>query len=436
MKLTLYINNKNKYLKFNNPNISMYLCGPTVYNDIHIGNARPIIIFDVLNKLLKILNYKVNFLHNITDIDDKIIIKANEENKSEMELSNFYFLEYIKVLKKLNIRMDFKIEKVTDNINSIIDYIGLIYKNGFSYEVFGDVYFDTSKVKKYGSLSGRIEKNSYQNSRIEKNDLKNNKNDFVLWKKTTSGLYWSSPWSNGRPGWHTECSCLISKYLGKQIDIHGGGIDLKFPHHENENAQNIAVNNISLSKVWLHIGHLNLNNEKMSKSKNNFYLVKDILNLYSSNAIRWFFYKTSYSNPLDFSWELLEQSKNEIEKILYNLNIIKSYLIIKNKFLLVKKIDFAFLSSICDNLNFPNQLTKILKEVNSLNSMLNRFATSKMNKSYFNIIHCLNILGIEIINVHTKKNVELLLEWNKQKNRNNFAISDKLRKRLLAKKLL
>lgn len=436
MKLTLYINNDNKHLTFNNSNISMYLCGPTVYNDIHIGNARPIIIFDVLNKLLKALNYKVNFLHNITDIDDKIIAKAIAENKSEMDLSNFYYLEYLKILKKLNIKTNFRIEKVTDNIYSIIDYIESIYKNGFAYDVSGDVYFDTSKIKDYGFLSGRITQNNFENSRVDKNYFKKNQNDFVLWKKTTIGLYWSSSWSNGRPGWHTECSCLIDKYLGKQIDIHGGGIDLKFPHHENENAQNIAVNDIPISKVWLHIGHLNLNNEKMSKSENNFYLVKDVLNLHTSNTIRWFFYQTSYSNPLNFSWDLLDKSKNEVEKILYNLNIIKSHLIIKNKLDTINNVDYKFLFPMYNNLNFPNQLSKILNELNNLNSMLNKNVNSKMNKSYFNIIYCLNILGIKIVNIHTKKNIELLLEWNKQKNRNNFMVSDKLRKRLLIKKLL
>lgn len=414
----------------------MYLCGPTVYNDIHIGNARPIIIFDVLNKLLKALNYKVNFLHNITDIDDKIIAKANEKNESESTISNFYYLEYMKILKRLNIATNFKIKKVTDNIYSIIDYIELIYKNGFAYDVSGDVYFDTSKVKDYGLLSGRDNQTSQNNSRIDKNDFKKNQNDFVLWKKTTNGLYWSSTWSNGRPGWHTECSCLINKYLGKQIDIHGGGIDLKFPHHENENAQNIAVNHIPICKVWLHIGHLNVNNEKMSKSENNFHLVKDVLSLYSSNAIRWFFYQTSYSNPLDFSWEILEKSKNEIEKILYNLNIIKSHLIIKNKYRIINNVNFLLLAPLCNNLNFPNQISMILKEINNLNSALNKNLNSKSNKSYFNIIYCLNLLGIKIVNIHTKKNIELLLEWNKQKNRNNYIVSDKLRKRLFTKKLL
>ncbi|MEG2801975.1 MAG: cysteine--tRNA ligase [Malacoplasma sp.] len=438
MKLILYKNNPSNSITFNNKNISIYLCGPTVYNHIHIGNARPIIIFDVLNRLLRSLGYNVNFLHNITDIDDKIIIKSNEENISESELSNFYYLEYIKILNNLNIALNLiRIEKVTTNIDSIIEYVDIIYRKNFAYEISGDIYFDTSKIVDYGLLSGRSESDSLaENSRLKNNQLKKNLSDFVLWKKTNVGLNWKSPWSNGRPGWHTECSCLINKYLGKQIDIHGGGIDLKFPHHENENAQNIAINDMPLSKVWMHIGHLNSNDEKMSKSLNNFYLVKDLLDKYDSNTIRWFFYQTSYSNPLNFSLVLLDKAKSEIEKVLYSLNVVKSYLILEKKFKTIKKVDVSFLSSLCDNFNFPNQISFILKTINALNSMLHKNIDSQTNKLYFNTIECLRILGIEIKNIHTKKNIEILLEWNKQKNNSNFEISDKLRKRLLDKKLL
>lgn len=432
------INNINKEpITFNSKQITMYLCGPTVYNHVHIGNIRPIITFDVLNRLLLTLGYKVNFVHNITDIDDKIIKQAILEKKLETEISNFYYHQYLQILKQLNV--DFKkihIYKVTDNIDSIINYIDEIVKKDFAYESNGDIYFSIQKITNYGHLSNKTLDELLIGARVQVNSEKKNENDFVLWKKTKEGITWKSSWSNGRPGWHTECSCLINKYIGKQVDIHGGGIDLKFPHHENENAQNIAINNKELAKSWLHVGHLTIMEEKMSKSLNNFILAKDLLQQNDANSIRWFFYKTVYSNPINYSSELIKDASNEINSIINNLNVFKSYLYINKSFKLNNKKYYDCLSNLIDNLNFPNHISLILQLLKEANLLLRNKQWKELNVLYNKIFFSLSILGIEMKNIHTKKNIELLLEWNKEKNKNNFKLSDKLREKLLIKKLI
>ncbi|WPL39568.1 cysteine--tRNA ligase [Malacoplasma iowae] len=437
MKLYNAIKKEYVNLEIINNNISIYLCGPTVYNHVHVGNIRPIITFDVLHRLLKQKNINVNFVHNITDIDDKIIKQAAKEKVSELGLSNYYYEKYLEILKKLNIDLTIKMPKVSDHINGIINYIEQIQQKGFAYQVDGDVYFKTLNIPNYGSLSNKKTDELEVGSRVADNNKKLSPFDFVLWKQTNEDINWDTMFSKGRPGWHTECSYLISQYIGKQVDIHGGGVDLKFPHHENENAQNIAINDCELAKHWIHVGHLNIDNNKMSKSLNNFILAKDILSKYSSNDIRWFFYQTNYANPINFTNQAIDSAKQSIENILYSLNIFKSYLILENKFNMINNIDKDNLfSSLLNDLNFPNAVSDINKIVKEANTLLRQKEYDQLNIKVNELILYLDVMGITYRDDHSEENIELLKKWNEYKNNKDFEKSDLLRKELIYKKLI
>lgn len=439
MKIYDFVSKTDKEVSLDKKNIKMYVCGPTVYNHVHIGNLRPIITFDVLNRLFLELGYTVAFIHNITDIDDKIVNKAKEENTDELKLSSYYESQYFDILKTINIHTsNMKFPRVSDHIKDIENYVEQILNNKFAYLVDGDVYFDTNKSNQYGKISNKKLDELLVGDKSEDNLKKINPQDFTLWKETTIGLNWNLKFSIGRPGWHTECSCLINKYLGDQIDIHGGGIDLKFPHHENENIQNIAVNNKDLARIWMHVGHLNINNQKMSKSLSNFILAKDLLSEYSANTVRWFFYQTSYSNPLNFTTENLINSKNQLENILYNLNIFKSNLTIEQKYN-NKNLEFdkSCLTELINNFNLPNIVSFIEEKIKYGSTLLRNKKFDELNKLHFDISYLLtNILGIIYPDLFDKKAIELLNKWNKLKQEKNFSESDKYRKLLMEKKLL
>lgn len=436
MKLYEHISKTFIELNKNKP-IKLYVCGPTVYNHVHIGNIRPIICFDVFVRALKALDFEVIFLHNITDIDDKIIQKAKQENKNELELARFYEQKYIEILSKLNIELkNITFARVSDNILEIEKFIEKIVNNNFGYVSNGDVYFDLSKIINYGIVSNNNELKATETSLS--NDNKKNVNDFALWKKTNEGINWKTKFSDGRPGWHTECACLIHKYFGDQCDIHGGGIDLRFPHHENENAQNIAVSNKNIAKIWMHIGHVNVNDVKMSKSLNNFILAKDILEKFDANSVRWFFYNTNFTNPLNYS----EQKILEIKKYLFdlerNLNVIKSYLIISNNLNSNQDLNKdELLIHLINNFNLPNTITLIDEKLKLANSYLKNNQFNLLNTLYNQIDYLLKeILGIKFKNIHSQKNIDLLLEWNKLKNDKKFFEADEIRKELVKNNLI
>ncbi|MDE7087970.1 MAG: cysteine--tRNA ligase, partial [Malacoplasma sp.] len=380
-----YISQQNVEVSSTNKTVKMYVCGPTVYNHVHIGNLRPIITFDVLNRLLIELGYKVIFIHNITDIDDKIINKALQEQKTEFEIAEFYEKKYLEILDVLNIhKQNMLFPKVSTHIKDIENYIKKIMENNFAYFKNGDVYFNTLKSNQYGTISNKKIDDLLIGEKSQLNSNKNNSQDFVLWKKTDIGLNWETEFSQGRPGWHTECACLINKYLGVQTDIHGGGVDLKFPHHENENIQNIAVVGKPLARIWMHVGHLNINNEKMSKSLQNFILAKDLLKTESANTIRWFFYQTNFSNPLNFTTENLNNSKNELESIIYSLNVFKSYLIIENKFKDLLNFKKEYIFELENSFNFPNQISFILQKIKNGHTLLKQKKYEELNELLFN----------------------------------------------------
>lgn len=434
--MKLYDSYSKKNIEINEKVINIYNCGPTVYNDIHIGNARPLIVFDVLFRYLKTQNIEVNFVHNLTDIDDKIVNKAIENKTTEMEVSEKYIKAYKNIRKELN-TLELITPKVTSNIDGIIEYIKKLIDKGFAYNIDGNIYFNISLISDYGKLSNKKIDELENGERVEINDKKRNPQDFVLWKKTKLGIQWNTEWSMGRPGWHTECSYLIEKYFSSNLTIHGGGIDLKFPHHENENAQNIALHNHQLAKVWMHIGHVNIKNTKMSKSLNNFILVKDILEKFSYHVIRWFFYKTNYTNPLNYTNDIILECKNEIDKICYNLNQSKTHLFINESFLENKNIYCEdFLSKLEDDLNIVNSVSIIQKDLKKLNTMLREGKFIELNLIYFKILNSLNILGIEFKNLHNEEIFELINQYKIYSKENNYEQRDLIRKKLIEKSVL
>jgi len=296
--------------------VRMYACGPTVYNFIHVGNARPIIMFDVLRRYFEYRGYEVKFVQNFTDVDDKIIRRANEEGITSAEVAEKYIGEYFTDARGLGVREATVHPKATENIAEIIGIVETLIEKGYAYEASGDVYYRTSKFDGYGKLSHQPMEDLQAGARIEVGDIKENPMDFALWKAAKPGEpYWESPWGNGRPGWHIECSAMSNRYLGKTIDIHCGGQDLQFPHHENEIAQSEAANGCPFVNYWLHNGFISIDNRKMSKSLGNFFTVREAAEAYGYDTIRMFMLMSHYRSPLNYSGEILLQAKSALERL-------------------------------------------------------------------------------------------------------------------------
>ncbi len=307
---------KEEFVPVDENEVKIYACGPTVYNFIHIGNARPLCVFDVLRRYLEYRGYNVKFVQNFTDIDDKIINRANEEGITFEEVSKKYIEEFWTDAHGLNFKDATIHPKATENIDEIIDIIKSLENKGYAYAVNGDVYFRTLKFKEYGKLSHQPIEDLVSGARIAVGDIKENPLDFALWKGAKEGEpYWESPWGKGRPGWHIECSAMNRKYLGKTIDIHCGGQDLIFPHHENEIAQSECANGCSFSKYWMHNGYINVDNVKMSKSLGNFKTVREIANAYGYEVIRYFLISAHYRTPINYNLEIVEQCKASLERL-------------------------------------------------------------------------------------------------------------------------
>ena len=307
---------KEEFVPLEEGKVKMYACGPTVYNYIHVGNARPIIMFDVLRRYLEYRGYDVTFVQNFTDVDDKIIKRANEEGLTSHEVAEKYISEYFTDAKGLGVREANIHPKATENIQGIIDIIEKLVENGYAYEVNGDVYYRTTKFKDYGKLSHQPLEELMAGARIDVADIKENPMDFALWKAAKPGEpYWESPWGHGRPGWHIECSAMSMCYLGKTIDIHCGGQDLTFPHHENEIAQSEAANGCEFVKYWVHNGFISIDNKKMSKSLGNFFTVREAAEAYGYSTIRMFMLMSHYRSPLNYSGEILIQAQNALERL-------------------------------------------------------------------------------------------------------------------------
>ena len=429
-----------KFINIDQDKVSIYNCGPTVYNDVHIGNVRPLITFDVLYRYLKYTRRDVVYVHNITDIDDKIINRSIELKRSEAEISEHYYQEYLKIVDQLNVlRMDV-LPKVSDNILGIINYIEQLVNSKHAYVIDGDVYFDIKSIKNYGCVSHQKIDKLLDGVRKENNENKKYPLDFALWKQTEVGLAWKSPWNEyGRPGWHTECVYLINKYIGKQTVIHGGGVDLKFPHHENENVQNVALNNIGLAKCWMHVGHVNIDGKKMSKSLNNFILAKDILAKYDANTIRWFFFQTQYASPLNFSYDGLEVSKNEVLKIFKAMNNALITLYSNNIKFKFERISLPepFTIAVNNDLDFPNMITVIWSFVKDLPNLIKTKNLGDLLENVNKLINMFIILGLEYKNpLESNDSRELINNWIKALNNKDYQQADLLRSELTKKNII
>ena len=307
---------KEEFVPVEEGKVKIYSCGPTVYNYIHVGNARPMILFDVLRRYLEYRGYQVTFVQNFTDVDDKIINRANEEGTTSQAISEKYIEEYFKDAHGLGVRDATIHPKATENIAQIINLVQTLIDKGYAYAVNGDVYYRTKKFADYGKLSHQPIEDLQAGARIDVNDVKEDPLDFALWKAAKPGEpYWDSPWGQGRPGWHIECSAMSNRYLGKTIDIHCGGEDLQFPHHENEIAQSEAANGCEFVHYWMHNGFLNIDNRKMSKSLGNFFTVREAAEAYGYETIRLFMLSAHYRSPLNYSADILHQAQNSLDRL-------------------------------------------------------------------------------------------------------------------------
>lgn len=437
-------NKKEEFVPIKEGEVSIYVCGPTVYNHAHIGNTRPMIVFDVLRRTFEYLGYKVTFVSNFTDVDDKIIKVAKEEGMSEKELTDKYIKAYEDVRRGLNLLFPTYAPRVTETMQPIIDFIQDLVDQGYAYEVDGDVYFRVTKIKEYGMLSGiKIEDLiAGASERVDETDKKESSTDFALWKKTNEGIQFDSPWSKGRPGWHTECVVMINDIFdGGHIDIHGGGQDLKFPHHENEIAQSMACHHHPIANVWMHNQMININNEKMSKSLGNVLWAKDLLAELGCNVYKWLMLSTHYRNPLNFTDEVLTNVKKEVEKV---ENIIKQaslYLQVNqcmNDEYCKDSVD-EMVNALSDDLNTSLALTQILGQVKVLNQAMRTREkdNATISMGYQTLLRMLDVMGF----VHDEKqlseeDIALYHEWMNEKNAKNFEKADVLRAQLQEKGII
>ena len=355
--------------------LRIYACGPTVYNYIHIGNARPLCVFDVLRRYLEWRGYNVNFVQNFTDIDDKLIKKANEEGITVKQVAERYIEEFWTDANGLNVRKATVHPKATENIDAIQDIITSLIEKGFAYESKGDVYFRAKKFDEYGKLSHQPLDDLEAGARIDVTEIKEDPMDFCLWKSAKPGEpYWDSPWGQGRPGWHIECSAMAGRFLGKTIDIHCGGQDLIFPHHENEIAQSECANGCDFARYWMHNGYINVDNRKMSKSLNNFFTVREVANVYGYEPIRYLMISSHYRSPINYSTDILEQGKNALERLYTCRDNLEFAL--KNaaeggeapEFL--KKYTQDFITAMDDDFNTADAIGVLFSMVREINTMI------------------------------------------------------------------
>ena len=464
MKLYNTMTNKIEEFKTIEENkVKMYVCGPTVYNYIHLGNARPIVVFDTLARYFKYKGMEVDYVQNFTDVDDKIINKSIEEGISASEVSEKYIKCFFEDINRLNILESVKRPKVTENMEEIIEIIQKLIDNGFAYEKDGDVYFEVKKYKDYGKLSNQKIEELELGARIDVSEIKKNPMDFALWKKKKKEgePFWESPWGQGRPGWHIECSAMAKKYLGDTFDIHGGGQDLVFPHHENEIAQSKCAYHGNFANYWLHNGFIQINGDKMSKSLGNFFLLREILEKFSGNVVRLFILSTHYRKPINFSFENMADTKKALQNIVKSMNkfedIVEKY---KNeKTVEIKNLDFSqkidefdkkFEDAMDEDMNTPQALATIFDQIRETNKFIsvNKDELSKIyseiEKSYESLKRKIgNVFGIEIEMENsakeedgenmelTKKLIELLIKLRSEaRSEKNFKLSDEIRDEL------
>lgn len=434
----------------NDPNeVKIYACGPTVYNYIHIGNARPLCVFDVLRRYLEYRGYNVKFVQNFTDVDDKIIKRANEEGITFEEVSKKYIDEFWTDANGLNFKKATVHPKATENIDEIINIINTLEEKGFAYPVDGDVYFRTLKFKDYGKLSHQPIEDLQSGARIAIGEKKENPLDFALWKAAKEGEpYWESPWGKGRPGWHIECSAMNKRFLGDTIDIHCGGQDLIFPHHENEIAQSECANGCAFSKYWMHNGYINVDNVKMSKSLGNFKTVREIANVYGYEVIRYFLISSHYRSPINYSLEIIEQCKSALER-LYTCResldfALKNANDIPDDTELIDKLNShreQFIKAMDDDLNTADGVAAVFDLVKDINtSILDKDVSKNVCETAAKVFDELcDVLGL----LYNRKSndvdadIEALIEKRQEARANkDWATADAIRDELKAKGII
>ncbi len=430
-------NEVEEFIPVNEGKINMYICGPTVNKRTHLGHLYPAIFFDTVYRYFKYIGFDVSYASNFTDVDDKIISASLEENISEKEVAERYEKLYLQDLKNINcLPINYR-PKVTEYIPDIIEFINKLIEKGFAYKNGDDIYLNVKKITKYGILSHQKTEELDYGNRIEVDKRKENPYDFVLWKKTKDGIKWAAPFGEGRPGWHTECVVMINKIFGNKIDIHGGGIDLKFPHHENEIAQSLALYDNTLANYWMHNGHLLIDGIKMSKSLGNVIILDDLLKKYNSNTIRLAILKNNYKLPLVLNDALFEDAKTIDDKI---LNVLKIFNLFKanNKIDLEIKTEKSQIKEIMDNdFNTSNLITYLLETVKKLNMNLRNKEIKDAVKSYNILNDIIYILGLKYdLPSINQEDLELYNKWNRYREDKKFEESDKLREELTKKNII
>lgn len=439
---------KEDFIPIKPDKVTIYVCGPTVYNYIHVGNARPLVVFDVLRRYLEYKGYEVKYLVNFTDIDDKLINKANEEGSTVKAIAEKYIEEFLIDAKGLLIKEESTNHpKATEHIEDIINFIQGLVDKGYAYSIHGDVYFDITKLEDYGKLSKKNIEELISGARVEVSAVKRNPMDFTLWKSAKPGEpSWDSPWGKGRPGWHIECSAMAKKYLGDTIDIHAGGEDLQFPHHENEIAQSESLTGKPFANYWLHNAMVNVENQKMSKSMMNFFTVREISHEFDLEVLRFFILSAHYRKPVNFSRELVEQAQNGLER-LYNGKNNLEYLmnICDDKEL--KQDDFEtkdyilelkkkYIDSMEDDINTADAISTLFEIVKEVNTKLNTDSPKELIRFiYHTLLELSQILGIlnkkdELLD---EEIVELINKRTEARKNKDFKLSDEIRDNLKEK---
>ena len=436
---------KEEFIPLTPGEVKMYVCGPTVYNFFHIGNGRTFIVFDTIRRYFEYRGFKVDFVQNFTDIDDKMIKKANEEGTTVKKIGDTYIKEYYQDADALNIERATVNPRATEFIGEIIKFVKGLVDKGYAYEVDGDVYFSTKKFEGYGKLSGQNIEDLQSGARISVDERKKDPMDFAIWKAQKPGEpAWNSPWGMGRPGWHIECSCMAKKLLGETIDIHAGGSDLKFPHHENEIAQSEALTGEPFARYWLHSAFVNVNNEKMSKSLNNFFTAREILERYDADVIRFLMLSAHYRQQLNFSEDLLESAKASVERI-YNAignleNLIdevsreemneeeKAYLESLNKY------KEKYIEKMDDDFNTADAITAIFDLIKDTNTNITIDSSKELAQKALELIRELGA-PLGMFQKSTKGNLEeeieaLIAKRQQARKDRDFTLADKIRDEL------
>ena len=431
--------------------VSMYNCGPTVYNYIHVGNARPLVIFDTLRRFFAYKGYDVRFVVNFTDIDDKIINKANDEGVTAKEIAERYIEAFLEDAHGLNLYDYVTMNpKATDYIEQMIEFIQGLIDKGAAYDIDGNVYFNISSAKNYGKLSKKNIDELVSGARIQINEEKNNPMDFALWKKAKPGEpYWDSPWGEGRPGWHIECSVMAKSLLGETIDIHSGGEDLQFPHHENEIAQSETLSGRPFANYWLHNGMITVDNKKMSKSEGNFFTIKDVAVEYDLEVLRFFLLSAHYRSPINFSREVMDHTASALER-LYNSKKNLEYLMEKTEekdldsndkeqLEKIQEYKSEFVNSLEDDLNTADAIAAIFELVKYTNTKFNEMTNKKLvDASYETFMELSDVLGILTKEEELLEDeiVELIQKRTDARKNKDFKLADEIRDMLKAKGII